>query len=605
MTEVQYFSVSYSRRELYFTEALVLRLQDMGFNIFFDLQQLEPGEDWERTLEYGFTNCQAVIVIVSKASMASPYVQREWQGALDNNIPVICVMFEPVALPQGLMQCPRYDFRQGFNRKIKQLAAHLKGGEPRFDKTPTQYRPYRFKVQRPALLTLLALLVHPLHLILLAIWASYTLYTRYDGLQQAEAPTLRNWVVAFTIFMGFLLFSVNVSIRPGLQFWRREATYSRIRMGMIRHIVYFLPFGIFSAILLLFRDNPNIPLALIVIGMYLYLILMALLIFFGRFPILSWFGVDGGVTLQDLRSRKHKRLIQKISRSGQMLNIEAPTVEDDDGSSVVSRELLQFSKYTMCHVDADVGYANHIRGHLKRHDVEEITAHPPPADVPMLILISDKTTGEDVQAWLTQHQHLRLVFVIITQFDLPLDVQAQMQKYQYFDLRRGVRVSFRTLADYLKGEHISTSLHVNPISLTERLKPIPVIWLRRTLFLSALYLALHAFYLWDVSRAIDNTLVSAGFWVLIGVIVFKLVALLFVGKRRVHQYSLTAAVLIACLALVAYTLPVDTVADTSSTVTGILNIWSNGGGWQFSLGSLLLYAPFIVLLLQNRYWLPR
>ncbi|MBL8156567.1 MAG: toll/interleukin-1 receptor domain-containing protein, partial [Anaerolineae bacterium] len=42
--------LSYSRSQYYFAESLVLRLQASGLAVWFDVQQLEPGSDWQRDI---------------------------------------------------------------------------------------------------------------------------------------------------------------------------------------------------------------------------------------------------------------------------------------------------------------------------------------------------------------------------------------------------------------------------------------------------------------------------------------------------------------------------------------------------------------------------
>ena len=70
-----YIFVSYSRKQLYFAESVVLNLERAGFDIWFDLQKLNPGIDWSSTLTDGYSNCDKLVFIASKAAIQSPYVQ--------------------------------------------------------------------------------------------------------------------------------------------------------------------------------------------------------------------------------------------------------------------------------------------------------------------------------------------------------------------------------------------------------------------------------------------------------------------------------------------------------------------------------------------------
>jgi uncharacterized membrane protein (DUF441 family) len=127
--------VSYSRRQLYFAEALVLHLQAHGLDVWFDLQQLQAGVVWSDDLESGVLEAARLILIVSQASLESPYTREEWKTVVDRGDSVVLVLFEPIDLPEELRGLPTYDFRSGFDRNLLDLVAFLKGAaEPRQDR---------------------------------------------------------------------------------------------------------------------------------------------------------------------------------------------------------------------------------------------------------------------------------------------------------------------------------------------------------------------------------------------------------------------------------------------------------------------------------------
>jgi hypothetical protein len=73
--------LSYSRSQYYFAESLALRLQTGGLAIWFDVQQLEPGSDWQRDIADGLAGSESVLLLASRAALASPYVARDWRSA--------------------------------------------------------------------------------------------------------------------------------------------------------------------------------------------------------------------------------------------------------------------------------------------------------------------------------------------------------------------------------------------------------------------------------------------------------------------------------------------------------------------------------------------
>jgi hypothetical protein len=139
------FFMSYSRHELYFAEAIVLALQKAGLNIWFDLQQLEPGCNWQQEIARGLETCSGVIVLASRASLASPWVAHEWEHAVAHDKPLHLVLFEAVDFqpftltdPEGEPREVRLDplrdravsiidARSHFMGNVARLAESLKG----------------------------------------------------------------------------------------------------------------------------------------------------------------------------------------------------------------------------------------------------------------------------------------------------------------------------------------------------------------------------------------------------------------------------------------------------------------------------------------------
>jgi len=129
--------VSYSRKEFYFTESLVLHLQRHGINAWFDIQQLEPGIGWKTDIQDGLERCNALVLVVSQSSLNSPYVKAEVEGAQKADKPVYVVLFEPVTLPPELANpAVLIDFTQGFNRGISLLTTIIRDHSKYHDLIP-------------------------------------------------------------------------------------------------------------------------------------------------------------------------------------------------------------------------------------------------------------------------------------------------------------------------------------------------------------------------------------------------------------------------------------------------------------------------------------
>ena len=121
--------LSYSRRQFYFAESVVLSLQEAGEQVWFDVQELAPGEYWRDEIQRGLEEARGIIVIVSRASMASPYVRLEWEPMIAANKPIYLVLFESTHVPPELEQAATaiIDLRGRFNASVKELVNVIRG----------------------------------------------------------------------------------------------------------------------------------------------------------------------------------------------------------------------------------------------------------------------------------------------------------------------------------------------------------------------------------------------------------------------------------------------------------------------------------------------
>jgi len=132
--------LSYSRQELYFAEAVVQELTQ-SFDVWFDVQRLKPGLDWDAEIKQGNDQCAALVLVASESSLHSPNVADEWERVLfERKRPVYLlvfesVRFEPFTVPgttrvlqldqlkakaAGIIDC-----RSGFRRNVKRLTKAL------------------------------------------------------------------------------------------------------------------------------------------------------------------------------------------------------------------------------------------------------------------------------------------------------------------------------------------------------------------------------------------------------------------------------------------------------------------------------------------------
>ena len=74
--------MSYSRREVGFVDQLTNRLEAEGFHVWLDYRSLIPGSPWKDQIEQGLDESEVILLVVSKESIASKYVELEWRRVI-------------------------------------------------------------------------------------------------------------------------------------------------------------------------------------------------------------------------------------------------------------------------------------------------------------------------------------------------------------------------------------------------------------------------------------------------------------------------------------------------------------------------------------------
>ena len=227
---MSYVFISYSRKQLYFAESLMLDLQKNGIRTWFDLLNLSFGDDWAKTLERGYSNCDSLILIASKASLDSSYVAAEWKHARRSGKQVIIVLFENVDLPNSLKKVPVFDFRKGFNKKVKELIAYLKSERKHYDQIV--YSPkISGRLAAPLSIWLITLsLIGPFLMGLLAVFSSII------GVNPLDA--IRSNVNIFIPAILFLAFLVVFYIQLLRSLWLHTVSPDLLRIHSILSIFF-------------------------------------------------------------------------------------------------------------------------------------------------------------------------------------------------------------------------------------------------------------------------------------------------------------------------------------------------------------------------------
>ncbi len=97
-----YIFISYSRSQFNFVDTLAAVIQDMGHQIWFDVEQLAPGENWKDEINEGLSKVDTLILIASHDAITSENVLYELETAQKYGKVIHVVLYERVKLPQNL-----------------------------------------------------------------------------------------------------------------------------------------------------------------------------------------------------------------------------------------------------------------------------------------------------------------------------------------------------------------------------------------------------------------------------------------------------------------------------------------------------------------------
>lgn len=109
--------ISYSREDTDFMRQLKSRLEQSGIKVWVD-ENIKGGATWDNIIEEALATSDSIIVVLSKASVASKMVMNEVSYGIEENKSVIPVMVEECKIPFRLRRIQYIDFTPGFEAGI-------------------------------------------------------------------------------------------------------------------------------------------------------------------------------------------------------------------------------------------------------------------------------------------------------------------------------------------------------------------------------------------------------------------------------------------------------------------------------------------------------
>ncbi len=110
---MQKIFISYSRKDMDFIRKFAGDLEKAGYDVWWDLTDLQGGDDWVRQIPAAIQTSQFVLVVLSPNSVASEWVQKEYTQALSLHKKIIPVMLAACEIPFALNTINYSNFSTG------------------------------------------------------------------------------------------------------------------------------------------------------------------------------------------------------------------------------------------------------------------------------------------------------------------------------------------------------------------------------------------------------------------------------------------------------------------------------------------------------------
>jgi len=99
---MKHIFVSYSRIDGEAVDYIVARLEQDGFNVWIDHEEIKAGDLWQEAIVQAVDNAYAVVLMLSPGSVASDNVRKEVDLAESASKELVPVLLAPVELPAKL-----------------------------------------------------------------------------------------------------------------------------------------------------------------------------------------------------------------------------------------------------------------------------------------------------------------------------------------------------------------------------------------------------------------------------------------------------------------------------------------------------------------------
>lgn len=134
-TEMKNVFVSYSHRDRVIADRMARSLSGLGVDVWIDQWEIRPGDSLIEKINEGLNDKDILLLLLSSASVASSWVQKELSSALmeelaRRKVVVVPVLIETCELPPLIADKKYTDFRVDYEAGLRELMSALPRPSP-------------------------------------------------------------------------------------------------------------------------------------------------------------------------------------------------------------------------------------------------------------------------------------------------------------------------------------------------------------------------------------------------------------------------------------------------------------------------------------------
>src|SRR5512146_836813 len=94
--------ISYSRADRDFVDDLIRQVEEQGFDVWVDREDIGGGKDWRAAISQAISECRFFLLVLSRSSVDSRKVTQELSLADEHGRKIIPIRFQRCEIPHQM-----------------------------------------------------------------------------------------------------------------------------------------------------------------------------------------------------------------------------------------------------------------------------------------------------------------------------------------------------------------------------------------------------------------------------------------------------------------------------------------------------------------------